>query len=129
MSLSKTFFRGAFGYPLQCSIPHLVIDGETLNGYPVIFLPREPLKITIGTLYEFMAVPTRDATYTIADRGSKLVYRVAHAMDPQAVFSGEGDFIDSILHRGTKEPAPLESRLPSGTLSGLAALKRRLEAS
>ena len=128
MSLSKFYFSGRFGFGLNCSIIHYVREGETLDGCPVIFFPKDPAKVVEGTTYEFEAHPTRDATYTVDDRGTKTTYRVVHAVGLRPVDSGEGDFIDVIAHRTSGENGPINlgSTLTPEVAAQLNALRARL---
>ena len=126
--LKQTFYRGRFGYHKNCSLIHHLLQGETLDGLPVIVFPREASKVVEGKVYEFMAKPTRDAAYVIENGGIKTTYRVVHAIAPTPIDNSEADFVDQILHRtsGNSRRASIADGLTGDALSKLQALRARL---
>jgi hypothetical protein len=116
--------QGKFGFPANYSILHLIPPGESIDGCPVIIIPKEPAKVVMGRKYTWHLLPTRDATCII----DGLVYRVMHAIELQS--PEEADIVDTIVHRtaGNNKKATLADALPGDIAGRLAALKAQLEA-
>jgi hypothetical protein len=114
---------GTFNYRENCSIPHFIPQGESNNGFPVIVFPKKNTDIVIGNTYEFMVQMTMKATYTIDGN----IYRVGHAVAPREVTGTEGDDIDAIMHRPSKDSsATIGNVLDPSTTEKLLALKASL---